>query len=148
MAVPPANPQQPLVTEWVVQMIGTVVLAAVVLVFFRASDTILKDIDPKWALYALYAATAAIIPPLLYLRHFKRVLDVDRSATLARGGTPEPDIRASLMHAIRVGGALCELPQAVAVVHLLLGGQTRWFLCATLVTLAIRLSYRPFERLR
>ena len=144
----PRNPQQQLVTEWAVQMIGTVVLAAVVLIFFRSSDTIMRDLDPKWALFALYAATAAIIPPLLYLRYFKRVLDVDRSATLARGGTPEPDLRAVLMHAIRVGGALCELPQAVGVVHVLLGGQTRWFLCATLVTLALRLSYRPFERLR
>jgi hypothetical protein len=32
-------------------------------------------------------------------------------------------------------------------VHVLLGGETRWFLGATLITLALRLAYRPFERL-
>ena len=30
------------------------------------------------------------------------------------------------------------------VIYLLLGGQTRWFLMATLVTIALRITYRPF----
>jgi hypothetical protein len=142
------NPNQALVTAWVVQLIGTMVLAGIVLVFFKSSGTVLKDVDPKWALYALYAATAAIIPPILYLRNYKKVLDLDRLGVAARGGTPDPEVRTFLMRALRVGGALCELPQAFGVVHILLGGETRWFLGATLVTIALRLSYRPFERLR
>ena len=140
------NPNQALITAWLVQMIGTVVLAGIVIVFFRSSGTILKDVDPKWALYALYAATAALIPPLLYLQNYKRVLDLDRAAVAARGGTPDPEVRAFLMRALRVGGALCELPQAFGVVHVLLGGETRWFLGATFITIALRLSYRPFTK--
>jgi len=66
----------------------------------------------------------------------------------ANGGVPEPGIRIVLMRALRVGGALSELPQAFGVLHLLLGGETRWFLAATVVTIALRLSYRPFERRR
>ena len=148
MAAAPANPQQALVTAWLVQMIGTVVLAGIVIVFFRSSGTVLKDVDPKWTLYALYAATAAIIPPILYLRNYKRILDLDRVGVAALGGRPDPEVRAYLLRALRIGGALCELPQAFGVVHVLLGGETRWFLGATLVTIALRLSYRPFERLR
>jgi hypothetical protein len=143
-----ANPNQPLITAWLVQLIGTVVLAGIVIVFFRSSGTIVNGVDPKWSLYALYAATAAIIPPILYLRNYKNVLDLDRAGVAANGGVPDRDVRAFLMRAMRVGGALCELPQACGVVHILLGGETRWFLGATLVTLALRLSYRPFERLR
>ena len=142
------NPNQALVTAWVVQMIGTLVLTGVVLFFFRSTGAVIKGVDPQWALYALYAATAAIIPPLAYLQNFKRVLDLDRLGVTARGGTPDPDVRVFLMRALRVGGALCELPQAFGVLHMLLGGETRWFLGATVVTIALRFAYRPFEKLR
>jgi hypothetical protein len=149
MATHAANPNQALVNAWLVQMIGTVVLAGAVLMFFKSG------VMPKapgtegginWPLYALYAATAAIIPAMLYLRNFSHVLHVDRAAMQANGGVPDPTIRPVLMRALRVGGALSELPQAFGVLHLILGGETRWFLGATVVTIALRLSYRPFER--
>jgi hypothetical protein len=50
------------------------------------------------------------------------------------------------MRTLAIGGAMCEIPMAMGVVQLLLGGETRWFLGATLVTIALRLSYRPFTR--
>ena len=135
-----------LVNSWAVQLISTVVLAGVVIWYYRSTGTIAKDIDPKWPLYALYAATAAIIPPILYIRNYKHVLDVDRAAANARGGSPDPAVRPVLAQALRVGGALCSLPQACGVVHLFVGGETRWFIGTTLVTVALWLSYRPFER--
>jgi hypothetical protein len=35
---------------------------------------------------------------------------------------------------------------AMGVLHLLFGGETRWFLGATLLTIVLRLSYRPFKK--
>lgn len=148
MSAAPANPNQPLITLWVVQLIGTLVIAGVVLVFFRSVGAPIKGTEPAWALYALYAMVALVIPPILYLRNFKEVLDVDAEAMKRNGGVPDPAIRAVLARALRVGGVLSELPQAMGVVHVLLGGETRWFLGATLITIALRLSYRPFEKLR
>jgi hypothetical protein len=148
MSATPAGPNQPLVTLWVVQMIGTIVIAGVVIVFFKSTGAVIKGVDASWALYALYAMTACIIPPILYLRNFKHVYDVDKAAMQRNGGVPDPQIRVVLHRALRVGGALSELPQAMGVVHILLGGELRWFYGATLITIALRLSYRPFERLR
>ena len=151
MATPAANPNQPLVNAWLVQMIGTVVLAAAVMIFFKSGSmprTPGAEGGINWPLYALYGATAAIIPAMLYLRNFSHVLAVDRAAMQANGGAPDPTIRPVLMRALRVGGALSELPQAFGVLHLILGGETRWFLAATVVTIALRLSYRPFDRRR
>jgi hypothetical protein len=147
MSAAPANPNQPLVTLWVVQMIGTLVIAGVALVFFRSTGVMFKG-DPQWPVYALYAMFASLLLPLLYLRNFKEVLDADTAALKAAGGVPDPAIRPVLLRALRVGGALSELPQAFGVVHVMLGGETRWFLGATLVTIALRLAYRPFEKLR
>ncbi len=147
MAASPAKPDQALVTTWVVQMIGTVVIAAVVIWFFRSTGPMFDQGATAWPLYALCAAVAAIIPALLYLRNFKHVLDVDRAAA-QREGRPDPAIRPVLLRALAIGLALCDLPQALGVVHLMLGGESRWFLAATLVTLALKISYRPFEKLR
>ena len=148
MAASPANPNQTLITLWVVQLITTVVITGVVLIFFKSVGPILKSGDSSWPLYALYVGVALIIPPILYLRNFKEVLDVDREATRQRGGTPDPAIRAVLTRALAVGCTLSDLPQALGVLHLLMGGESRWFLGACVVTLALKLSYRPFERLR
>ena len=52
--------------------------------------------------------------------------------------------RTVLGKALALGGALCELPMAVGVVQLLFGGEMRTFLGATMVSIALRLSYRPF----
>jgi hypothetical protein len=35
---------------------------------------------------------------------------------------------------------------ALGLVYLLLGGEMRWFLGATFLTIALRLSYRPFTK--
>jgi hypothetical protein len=148
MSAAPANPNQPLITLWVVQLIGTIVIAGVVMVFLRTAGTAIKGADPEWAVYALYAMMALVIPPVAYLRNFKEVLDVDTAAMKANGGVPDPRIRPVLARALRVGGVLSELPQAMGVVHVLLGGEARWFLGATLITIALRLAYRPFEKLR
>ena len=148
MAASPANPDQALVTAWVVQMIGTIVIAGVVIWFFRAMGPMFDAGNTRWPLYALYAGVAAIIPSVLYLRNFKHVLDTDRQAAQANGGQPHPAIRPVLLRALAIGMALCDLPQAFGVVHVMLGGETRWFYGATLVTIALKLAYRPFERLR
>ena len=49
-----------------------------------------------------------------------------------------------LVKALVLGGALCELPMAAGVVQLFFGGETRWFVGATMVAIALRLSYRPY----
>ena len=63
-----------------------------------------------------------------------------------RNATPDPALRAQLMKSLSVGGALCEIPMAMGIVQLFFGGEMRWFLGATLITIALRLSYRPFTR--
>src|SRR5436190_23445205 len=100
MAAAPANPQQPLINAWLGQVVGTMVLAGVVMVFFRTGIEGWKGIDPKWHLYALYAGVAAIIPALLYLPNLKQVLDVDRAAQRANGGPADPAIRKVLVRAL------------------------------------------------
>jgi len=128
-------------------MIGTVVIAAVVIAFVGSSGALFKVSDPAWADYALGAALVAVAPALLYLPNFKVRLDVDAQALKHQAGRPDPAVRQALQKSLAVGGALCELPQALGLVHLLLGGQTRWFLAATLVTIVLRFSYRPIVEL-
>jgi len=141
----PAAPQsrQGLVASWVAQMIGTVVLCGVVIVFMRTIGKPLVTGETEWKLYAAYGIIAGVVPALAYLRWYKRILDQDVRLERARG-VPDPQARAVLKRALVLGGALCELPMAMGVVHLLLGGEMRWFFGATLLTIAMRLSYRPF----
>ena len=110
------------------------------------SDTALCLVGMTWVQYATVGILVGIAPGLLYLRTFKPLLDADVAAVKRRGGTPDPAARAALMRAIAIGGALCEIPMAMGVVQLFFGGETRWFLGATLLTIALRLSYRPFTR--
>jgi len=144
MSSTPANPNQTLVVLWLGQMIGTIVIAAVVIAFLGSTGSPFKGIDTQWAQYALAAGLLAIIPALLYLPTFKARLDDDAAAAKRQAGTPDASRRQALQKALTIGGGLCELPQAFGLVHLLLGGETRWFLGATLVTLVLRVSYRPF----
>jgi len=144
----PAAPQpqrQAPVAAWVAQMIGTLVLAAAVLYFVRSSGISFAEGNPEWQRYAMFGILVGIAPAMLYLRTFKPALDADEAAIATRG-TPDPAARALLMRTLAIGGALCEIPMAMGVVQLLLGGETRWFLGATLLTIALRLSYRPFTR--
>jgi hypothetical protein len=142
-----AAPQtrQGLVASWVAQMIGTVVLCGAVTVFTRSIGKPLVDGDSDWKRYAAAAIVVGCAPALAYLRWYKRILDQDARLERARG-VPDPAARQVLKRALVLGGALCELPMAMGVVYLLLGGELRWFLGATLLTIALRLSYRPFNK--
>jgi len=139
--------RQGLVTAWVAQLVGTIVIAAVVMVFIRAMGPPLgaAEGNADWKKYAIYAILLAGAPALLYLRTFKALLDADFAAERKRG-MPDPQLRQKLSRALSIGGALCELPMALGVLQLFFGGEQRWFLGATLVTVAIRLSYRPFDK--
>jgi uncharacterized membrane protein len=145
----PASPQarQSLVATWLAQMIGTIVIASVVLVYVRTAGAPLATAESDWKKYALFGIIAGIAPALLYLRTFKARLDADEEAARRRGA-PDPVLRASLLKSLALGGALCEIPMAMGVVQLFFGGETRFFLGATLMTIALRLSFRPFKRSR
>ena len=143
-AAAPQGRQGP-VAAWVAQMIGTLVLAAVVLVFVRSVGAPFATEESEWKRFAMLGIIVGVAPALLYLRTFKPRLDADEAA-LRASGAPDPRARASLLKSLSIGGALCEIPMAMGVVQLFFGGETRWFLGATLITLALRLSYRPFTR--
>jgi hypothetical protein len=144
-----AAPQarQGLVAAWVAQMIGTMVLAGVVLVYVRTAGAPFSAGESDWKKYAMLGILVGIAPALLFLRTFKGRLDADEEAARRRGA-PDPVLRTSLLKSLSIGGALCEIPMAMGVVQLFFGGETRWFLGATLITLALRLSYRPFKKAR
>ena len=59
---------------------------------------------------------------------------------------PDPNLGLELLRRLSIGGALCELPLALGVVYLLTGGQMQFFIGAAAVSVALRLSYRPFTR--
>ena len=140
-----AHPRQPLIAAWVSQIVGTVVLALVVYWFVRAAGAPFSGADAMKK-YAFGAILGAAVPALYYLRVYKSRLDADALAEARNGGKPDAQLRRSLLRALALGGALCELPMAVGALDLFLGGEPRWFIGATFITLAIRLSYRPFSR--
>ena len=138
--------RQRLVTTWLVQMIGTVVLAGIVLAYVRSAGAPFgAGGDSDWKRYAMMGILVGIAPALLYLRTFKARLDA-YEASARGGGEGDPALHALLLRSLSIGGAMCELPMAMGVVQLFFGGETRWFLGATMVTIALRLSYRPFTR--
>ena len=144
-AAPAPHHRQPLVTLWLVQLVGTMVLAAIVVWFYRTNGPLFKS-DPQWSFYALYGIVLAIAPAMMYLRRFREWMREDEQSAQKHGGQPNPAIRKGLQTSLALGSALCELPQAVGVAHLMLGGEMRWFLGSTLITIALRLSYRPFDK--
>jgi hypothetical protein len=93
----------------------------------------------------LLGILAAGAPALVYMRRFSTALDNDLRATREGGGQPDPQARQELMRKLRVGGVLCELPLALGALYLMAGGEKRWFITAACVSLALRLSYRPFR---
>jgi hypothetical protein len=149
-AMPVIQPptRRALVIAWVVQIVQTLVLAGVVLLFVNQIGGAAGTLAKEWERYALYGLLAAAIPAMLYVRWFKRILNQDEAAVRARGGEAEPAIRNTLRRALALGGALCDLPMALGVLILMFGGDKRYFIGGTLITLAIRLSYRPFVRPR
>ena len=140
------QPRQALVASWVAQMVGTVVLATVVLAFVKGVGAPLSTGEYDFQRVMMGGILVAAIPAIAYLRVFKPLLLADEAAIKARGA-PDPAARKALLRALAIGGALCELPMALGVIHLFFGGDTRWFIYATLITVVVRLSYRPFTRL-
>ena len=131
---------------WGAQLAGTVAIAFAVYLFFSARAPAAPMIDSDWSRYGLYGILGASIPALWYLRRFKRTLDADVAVAKERGGQPDPRLRTELLRHLSIGGALCELPLALGVIYLLTGGDMRSFIGAALVSVALRLSYRPFRR--
>jgi hypothetical protein len=140
-----AHPRQPLVAAWIAQMASTVVLARVIYGFVHAMGAPFSTADAMKP-YAFTAILGAAIPALYYLRHYKARLDADAVVEARNAGRPDPQLRRAVMRALAIGGALCELPMAIGALDLCLGGEPRWFIGATFITLAIRLSYRPVTR--
>ncbi len=66
-AAAPQSARQGLVASWVAQMIGTLVLAAVVLVFVRSVGApFASDGETPWKAYAMAGILVGIAPALLY----------------------------------------------------------------------------------
>ncbi|HET7730192.1 MAG TPA: hypothetical protein VFK48_09180 [Usitatibacter sp.] len=145
MRAPLVLTRQALVQAWVAQMIGTIVLCGAVLVFVKAMGTPFSTGENEWKRYAMLGVMLGGIPALAYMRTYKAALNLDDRLERERG-VPDPAARIALRRGLTIGGALCEIPMAMGVVQLFFGGDTRWFLGATLVTIALRLSYRPFIR--
>jgi len=139
--------RQGLVQVWIAQIVGTLVLAGAVYLFIRNGSFKLGTLDADWRRYALYAMLAAALPAILYLRHYKRLLLQDLQLERSQGA-PHAGARTVLAKALALGGALCELPMAIGVLQLLFGGELRTFLGATMVSIALRLSYCPFTKTR
>ena len=98
-----------------------------------------------WARYGAYALLAAGVPALSYVRTFKRSLNA-YAASATSAGTHDAERHLDLLRRLSIGGALCELPMALGVLQLLTGGEMRLFVGGAIITLAMRLSYRPFTR--
>jgi hypothetical protein len=120
-------------------MAGTVAIAVVIYIWFGDSPPLFKGIDPEWTRFGLTGILSAAIPSILYLRTYKRALNAD----IAASGR-DPTLRMDLMKKLNAGSALSEMPLAVGVLYLLAGGEPRWFIGAAVISLALRLSYRPF----
>jgi hypothetical protein len=141
------HPRQGLVVAWLAQMVGTVVIAVVVAAYVKAQGAPFAGANGHgFERYIFTAILGAAVPALWFLRPYKARLDADAAAMRSQGGVPDPVRRNALLRSLAIGGALCELPMAVGALDLFLGGDSRWFIGATFVTLAMRLSYRPFVR--
>jgi hypothetical protein len=143
LAIPPKQPPQPGLV-WATQLAGTIAVAIAIYLFVGEGRAVFANVDPQWMRFGLYGILAASVPALWYVRGFKRALNADIAAADARGGIPDGKARAELMRKLQIGGALCELPLALGALCLLAGGERRWFIAGACVTLALRLSYRPF----
>ncbi len=137
------HPAQPLILRWLSQVVGTIAIAAIVYFFFPQVAGA-QPADPALRDYIMFAGFVAIAPSMLYLRTYKRHLMADARATLERGGSPDPEKRQAIMKALAIGGALSEFPLAAGLGYLFFGGEMKWFMTAAVITLTLRLTYRPF----
>jgi hypothetical protein len=140
------HPRQGLIAAWVAQMVGTIAVAVVVAAYVKARGAPFASEGFGLQRYVFTAILAATVPALYFLRAFKAKLDADALAIRERGGVPDAARRKAVLKSLAVGSALCELPMAVGALDLFFGGEMRWFVAATFITLALRLSYRPFVR--
>ena len=136
------------VLVWGTQLAGTAAVAIAIYLFFGHGSPVFANVDPEWMRYGVYAILAAAGPALWYVRRFKRTLDADIAAANSRGGVADPQLRSALLRKLQIGGALCELPLALGALHLMAGGERRSFIAGACVSLALRLSYRPFTAKR
>ena len=143
MANPLTRQPQP-VLVWGTQLAGTVGIAIAIYLFFGKGAPVFAGVDPEWTRFGLYGILAAGIPAIWYVRRFKRALNADMAAASRQGGVPDPRLRQDLLRKLSVGGALCELPLALGALYLMAGGEPRFFVGAAAVSIALRLSYRPF----
>jgi hypothetical protein len=139
------HPRQGLVAAWVVQMVGTLVLALVVAAYVKARGAPFAAAGWRFDRYVFTAILAACLPALWFLRSYKARLEADARASRERGA-PDAARRKAVLKSLSIGGALCELPMAAGALDLFFGGDMRWFIGATFITLGLRLSYRPFVR--
>ena len=147
MSTPQPSAAQSPIAVWAAQIGGTIAIAIAIYLFFGEGTPFFSRADPEWMRYGLYGILAAAVPAFSYIRKFAAALDADIAATSARGGQVDPQTRAELLRRLRIGGVLCELPLALGAIYLMAGGERRWFLTAACVTIALRLSYRPFRKL-
>ena len=144
MSTAPGDARQSLVATWAIGIVGTLVIGVAVYYYFKYAGSPFAP-QEDWARWSSHAVLLGALPAIMYLRKFKPRLDA-YEASLRTRGQPDPALRALALRSLAIGGALCELPMAMGVVHLLVGGQMRWFVGATLITIVLRLSYRPFTR--
>src|SRR5262249_21227629 len=141
----PTQPPSP-ATVWAAQLGGTVAIAIALYLFLANAAPVFGGVDAEWRRYALYLIAGAGAPAIGYLRRYKRILDQDIAVTNSRRGVPEPDLRRELLRRLSIGGALCELPLAFGVISVLAGCEARMLVGGALVSVLLRLSYRPFRR--
>jgi hypothetical protein len=146
LAIDTKNPPSP-VKVWGAQLAGTVAIAIALWIFLGDRAPMIRGVDPQWVRFGLVGILAAATPALWYLRRFSAALNADLAASRARG-MPDPARRVELLRKLSVGGALCELPLALGVIYLLAGAEKSLFLAAACVSIAMRLSYRPFRGTR
>jgi hypothetical protein len=145
MSASAPDPRQGLLAAWIAQMVGTIVLAVIVATYVKKVGAPFSGAG-EFKGYIFTAILAATVPALYHLRSYKARLDADAAGMCTRAGTPDPALRQALLRSLAIGGAFCELPMAMGALYLFMGGESRWFIGATFITLAIRLSYRPFVR--
>ena len=120
-------------------------IALAIYFFFKAKGVEpVAEPDSFWARYGVYALLGAGIPALYYIRVFKRSLDAWVASM--KSGRDDAILRTDLLRRLAIGGAFCELPMAMGLLQLMTGGEMRLFVGGVLITLAMRLSYRPFTR--
>jgi len=133
---------------WAAQLAGTVAIAIAIYLFLGRSAPSGGTPDPMWARYGLMGILAAAAPALWFLRAFRRSLNADVAACNRNRGAADAEARRVLLRNLSIGGALCELPLALGVLYLLMGSEARLFVGAACVSVALRLSYRPFTASR